>query len=1282
MSDNMFESDLTVQSDTDTDTDVADTQLTENPLADRTLPEADSSTADDDTTTEAPKRVLSRLSSSDASPRRSKRDTMDGKSFFIFSQDNRVRKLCWDFCHSNYCEGFILFCIFINVLFLMIQTPANLYNGYVSEGANTMMNAIDLLTTCIFTGEVVIRSIALGFASGQNSYLKDPWNVMDFTLVLTAWCSDIIYQDTNAPIKPTIFRCLRVMRPVRNMPFFAGMRAVLQFWPFLGHVCSFLFFFFCVFGVIGMQLFGGLLTHRCTDGMSNATLTLKTTAGVEFRQCPHQLACEDMARCEVITTDTYNDTVVYADARTKEIGIYGFDNIGQAFLTQFVVTTMDEWPALSHPLIQSDGKFKWMIWSFFATMVVVLGLITSNLFVSVIVYAFANGHKSEEDPEIAKEQVRKLRSLFTRIDASGDGEVAVSEIGVLAETLGITLSDAELSTTVAEMDFDGSGLVDFAEFCEWWKEDTPVGMQFRRAIGMEESLIRAVFDKVDADGSGELDPAEIIELSARLGITLSQYELDTALREMDNDGDTAVTFDEFLAWWLSDSAVANKMSVAAHGEKQKLQKRFDGIVADGSGKLTDEHCAAIGKSFGAKISSAEAKEIFAELVEPGTTEATFEQYAAWWKSDAKQATRLRDEQQDAEMRVRILFDRVDEAGSGTIDADEIIAICKLGQVHLTEASALEIIREMEVENGNDSVEFDEFYPWLFSGTEWAGKIMKVIDQVVFEEQQPGFPFIPGLSPTCRTITLSDWFEYLMVGIVTLNTMIMACEHYQQPQWLTTFLLVVEVVFAIIYCFEALIKIFGLSAKVYFRAGLNKLDFLIALASLAGLLLPEFKGLTAFRILRLIIKLMRVMRMVKLLSKYDAIVSLLRTVVGSSGMLGALSAFIIFALGLLSIFASHTLGNCHASADQYSAYTVINNTAVFKVDDVDTVGENFPRYNFYTPLDAIITNFQIMTGEDWTVVMYYYMHCYSSYSWIYFVCVFSLTNFVLLNMFVAVILENFEFSHEEKLIKQERNFLKSLEAKDGGSIDVAEDLKESSLKGRNEAKQVRSKFKMTRFFKNKQIEEEPQEGDEDWNRTEGHDDGPADVALCCLTPENGLRKACYNIASSHAFDNLVLGIILVSSVLLAVEGPRNAEYLEGKDGLKTFMHIADYFCITFFFLEMLIKIIAYGFYGTPNPYITDRWNQLDFLVVNFSLVELLVAAFSSNAQDAVSVRVLRLLRVLRPLRMIRRNDNMRVVVDSLINCIPTISAVVVLGSMFYLTFAILGVGPSSTTTILG
>lgn len=87
----------------------------------------------------------------------------------------------------------------------------------------------------------------------------------------------------------------------------------------------------------------------------------------------------------------------------------------------------------------------------------------------------------------------------------------------------------------------------------------------------------------------------------------------------------------------------------------------------------------------------------------------------------------------------------------------------------------------------------------------------------------------------------------------------------------------------------------------------------------------------------------------------------------------------------------------------------------------------------------------------------------------------------------------------------------------------------------------------------------------------------------------------------------------------------------------------------------------------TTYLRDSWNILDFVIVIFSLVELIFSGSNLSI-----IKVLRLLRTLRPLRFITHNVSMKIVVNSLLSSVKGIMNVGVVVIIVWLMFAILGV----------
>uniref|UniRef100_A0A8D0EEF8 Sodium channel protein n=1 Tax=Salvator merianae TaxID=96440 RepID=A0A8D0EEF8_SALMN len=159
-----------------------------------------------------------------------------------------------------------------------------------------------------------------------------------------------------------------------------------------------------------------------------------------------------------------------------------------------------------------------------------------------------------------------------------------------------------------------------------------------------------------------------------------------------------------------------------------------------------------------------------------------------------------------------------------------------------------------------------------------------------------------------------------------------------------------------------------------------------------------------------------------------------------------------------------------------------------------------------------------------------------------------------------------------------------------------------------------------------------------------------------------RKTCYSIVEHNWFETFIVFMILLSSGALAFEDI----YIEQRKTIKTMLEYADKVFTYIFILEMLLKWVAYGF----QVYFTNAWCWLDFLIVDVSLVSLIANALGYSELGAI--KSLRTLRALRPLRALSRFEGMRVVVNALVGAIPSIMNVLLVCLIFWLIFSIMGV----------
>ncbi|ROI69443.1 Voltage-dependent L-type calcium channel subunit alpha-1D [Anabarilius grahami] len=252
---------------------------------------------------------------------------------------------------------------------------------------------------------------------------------------------------------------------------------------------------------------------------------------------------------------------------------------------------------------------------------------------------------------------------------------------------------------------------------------------------------------------------------------------------------------------------------------------------------------------------------------------------------------------------------------------------------------------------------------------------------------------------------SSQFEYIMFVLILLNTLTLGVQHYEQSKLFNFVMDILNMIFTTLFTFEMIIKLLALRPYHYFIDAWNSFDALIVVGSLVDIMIAEFSGkdgenakvsITFFR-------LFRVMRLVKLLSKGEGIRTLLWTFIKSLQALpyvGLLIAMIFFIYGVIGM---QTFGK-------------------IAIDDDTELSRN---NNFQTFFMAVLLLFRCATGEQWQQIMLAALpgrrcdpesdiepgeeySCGSNLAYLYFISFFALCAFLIINLFIAVIMDNFEY----------------------------------------------------------------------------------------------------------------------------------------------------------------------------------------------------------------------------------------------------------------------------------
>lgn len=137
----------------------------------------------------------------------------------------------------------------------------------------------------------------------------------------------------------------------------------------------------------------------------------------------------------------------------------------------------------------------------------------------------------------------EILAVFDMYDHDGSGELDMSELGFVMQSLGIVEAHDEVALTqmFADLDEDNSGAVDRDEFLRW------IARHKADSNPDPREMARKVFDIFDRDKSGCIMVSELITSLRGLKHGLSDDDLVQIALEMDEDGSGTITLEEFEA---------------------------------------------------------------------------------------------------------------------------------------------------------------------------------------------------------------------------------------------------------------------------------------------------------------------------------------------------------------------------------------------------------------------------------------------------------------------------------------------------------------------------------------------------------------------------------------------------------------------------------------------------------------------------------------------------------------------------------------------------------------
>ena len=438
----------------------------------------------------------------------------------------------------------------------------------------------------------------------------------------------------------------------------------------------------------------------------------------------------------------------------------------------------------------------------------------------------------------------------------------------------------------------------------------------------------------------------------------------------------------------------------------------------------------------------------------------------------------------------------------------------------------------------------------------------------------------------KMIIKSDLFNNLLMIAVLINTVIMSLASYGITEEFEAKLDAGNLFFTWFFICEMTIKLTAIGVKKYVQDKMNWLDGGIVSLSIMEMVLTAVSGgggnLSAFKTIR-VLRTLRVLRVARLLRGMQSMQVIIGVFVRSASSFAYIMMLLFIFLFIYTLLGMQSFGGCL---------------------DYPT---GKPRDNFDTFLIAFYSSFQVMSAENWNGNVIDYMRSPKVMTLttpLYLISWIFIGNYVLLNLFLAILLDSFleedgeegvdleemarlaELKRQENVEKEKIRRLKKL----GASI-VRDQSRNDKLKKRMpfvealvddvddmEHKLLREIFIDEGLIKKKDPEREKA------NMFLGV---KAEKSLYLFSKQNWLRRLAYKMVSNKLFDNIIMFVIALSSAKLAIA--TYEKYLPKTSPLLTLSENFDITLNIIFLFECISKNIALGFIMEEGSYLRESWN---------------------------------------------------------------------------------------------
>ncbi|XP_030344683.1 sodium channel protein type 1 subunit alpha isoform X3 [Strigops habroptila] len=886
-------------------------------------------------------------------------------ALYILTPFNPLRKIAIKILVHSLFSMLIMCTILTNCVFMTMSNPPDWTKN------------VEYTFTGIYTFESLIKIIARGFCLEDFTFLRDPWNWLDFTVITFAYVTEFVNLGNVSALRT--FRVLRALKTISVIP---GLKtivgALIQSVKKLSDVMILTVFCLSVFALIGLQLFMGNLRNKCLQWPpenftleTNITSQLNSTLGengtlVNSTVTPFDWKGYIEDQSHFYFLEGQNDALLCGNSsdagqcpegytcvkagRNPNYGYTSFDTFSWAFLSLFRLMTQDFWENLYQLTLRAAGK-TYMI--FFVLVIFLGSFYLINLILAVVAMAYEEQNQAtmEEAEQKEAEFQQMLEQLKKQQEAAQAAAVAAAAVTASAESRepsaggeagGLSESSSaasKLSSKSAkerrnrrkkrkQKEQSGGEEKDEDEFHKSESEDSIRRKGFRLSIEGN----RLTYEKKYSSPHQSLLSIRGSLFSPRRNSRTSLFSFRGRAKDIGSENDFAD--DEHSTFEDNDSRRDSLFVPRRHGERRNSNisqaSRSSRMLAvfpvNGKMHSTVDCNGVVSLVGGPSVPTSPVGQLLPE----GTTTET-------------------------EMRKRI-------SSSFHVSMD-YLEDPALRERAMSIASILTNTVE-ELEESRQKCppcwyKFANIFLIWDCSPHWL-KVKHIVNLVVMD------PFVDLAITIC----------------IVLNTLFMAMEHYPMTEEFNNVLSVGNLVFTGIFTAEMFLKIIAMDPYYYFQEGWNIFDGFIVTLSLVELGLADVEGLSVLRSFRLL----RVFKLAKSWPTLNMLIKIIGNSVGALGNLTLVLAIIVFifaVVGMQLFGKSYKECVCKISSDC-----------------------ELPRWHMQDFFHSFLIVFRVLCGE-WIETMWDCMEVAGQAMCLtVFMMVMVIGNLVVLNLFLALLLSSF------------------------------------------------------------------------------------------------------------------------------------------------------------------------------------------------------------------------------------------------------------------------------------